>query len=133
MSKARSRGERSTFMSILMGAGLSLVVLLIVSLVVGAVVYMMDDPLAVIDIGSLVTLLSAGLISSFIISRRTREGKMLITVLSSLLTVVVMLIVGAIIGMGNITWRVVLNYVCYMGVALLGGWLGAKGKRRRGR
>ena len=131
MARARSKGEHGRLVSILMGAGLSLLVLIIVSLIVSAVVYMMDDPLAVIDIGSLIALLISGLISSFIISRRTREGKMLITILSSLLLVILMLIVCAIIGMGTVNPRVVLNYVCYMGVTLIGGWLGAKGKRRR--
>lgn len=132
MAKARSGKERSTLVSILIGAVTSLAVLAVVSLIVGAVVYMMDDPLGVIDIGSLVALLLSGVISSFIISRRTKEKKVLISMMSALLCSFLLLILGAIIGAGSIGWRIVLNYVCYMGVSFIGAWLGAKeGKRRR--
>lgn len=131
MAKTRRAKERGLLASVFIGAGLSAVVLLILSLVIGGVIYMLADPLSAIDIGSLIVLLLGGVISSFIISRRSKEKQVATALLSALLLCACLLVVGAILGGGNISPRALLNYLCYIGVALIGSWLGGRKTRRR--
>ncbi len=133
MGKGKVKRDRGVLVSSLIGALICLAALAVLSVVGGVIIYMLDDPLALIDIGSLVCLLLSGVVSSFIIAKRTPEKKLIVTMLSALLFSLVMLIIGAAWGMGSLGWRVVLNYVCYMGMALVGAWLGTRERKRRRR
>ena len=134
MQKRKShKRERNVFQSVLIGAALSAAVLLVFSLISSLILGMTDNPLALADDISLVALLLSAAMSGYTISRRARSSGMLISSLSSLLLCLVLLLVGAIVAGADLSGKVFLNYLCYMGVALLFARLGGielKRKRR---
>ena len=133
MGMSKIKKDRGLLMSLAIGVLISFMVLMVLSAAGGMTVYMMDDPLAVIDISSLICLLVSGLVSSFIISKITNKGKSLVSILCALLFSLLMLGIGAIWGAGSLSLRVVLNYVCYIGIAVIGTWLATREKKRKRR
>lgn len=133
MGKAKIKKDRGIGISTLFGVMICAVVLAVLSAISGILIYMLEDPLAMIDIGSLICLLVSGLISSFIIAKRAEDKKIAVALFSALLFSALMLGIGAICGAGSLSWRVVLNYVCYIGMALIGAWAGARKRRHKRR
>ena len=111
----------------------SLISMLAISLVAGVIVYMQDDPLAILDITSLVVLLTSAAISGYIISKKTQERRILTVVLSSLILCLLLFALGMLLSGGGVTSRVYFNYLCYMGVAILFAWLGSREPARKRR
>ena len=129
----RRRGakkERNAFYQVAMGAMISAAVLLVLTLISSIIINMTSDPLGASGIASLCTLLLSAALSGFMLARRAAEAKMLRTSLSSLLFCLLLFIIGIAISGGELSGRVFMNYVCYMGVALLFGKLGASGRKR---
>ena len=125
--------ENNVFYSVLFGAAISLGVLAGVSLLCAIIVNMTEDPLAASNLGALISLLVSAAISGILISKRAQGSKMLIASLSSLLFCLTLLIVGLAISGGELSGRVFLNYLCYIGVALLSAKLATKKPRHRRR
>lgn len=134
VKKNTGRGkERGRFAEILISLLRSVLVFLAMSVIGALIVYFQTDPLGAADIASLVVLLLSGAVSGFLNARMTREGKLAVVGLSSLAFCLGLLLIGLIATGGGATLRVFLNYLCYIGVSLLFGWLGSReiSKRRR--
>lgn len=125
--------ERGRFAEIGISFLRSVIVFLALSVVGALVVYFLKDPLGAADIASLVVLLLSGAISGFLNAKMTREGKLTVVGLSSLAFCLVLLLIGLIATGGGVTLRVFLNYLCYIGVSFLFGWLGSREESRRRR
>lgn len=118
---------------VLFGFLISFLAMLATSLIASIILYMQADPTPLIDVASLIVLLVTAAVSGYIISKRTSEQKMLTVVLSSLLLCFLLFVIGMIITAGGVTNRVYLNYLCYIGVAILFAWLGGRAPARRRR
>ena len=131
---AKSKGGFGTS-DVFTGFIISFISMLAVSLIASIILYMQSDPTALIDVASLVVLLVSAAVSGYVISKRTGERKMLTTALSSIALCFLLFIIGMIMTGGGVTNRVYLNYLCYVGVAMLFAWLGGRAptKRRRRR
>ena len=134
MTKKNAKGKNpSTLKEVLMGLIISFICMLAISLVASIILYMQQDPTALIDIAALIVLLATAAISGYIISRRTVGAKMLTVALSSISVCLVLFIIGMILTGGGVTNRVYLNYLCYVGVAMLFAWLGGRAPVKRKR
>ncbi len=129
--KHRSKSEGGIGREVFIGVMISLAALTLLSVAGGFIVYMQNDPLAAMNVASLIVLLVSGAASGYITAKLAREKKMTVALLSVLAVCFIMLAVGMIATGGGITWQVPLNYACYMGVSLLTARLGAREKRRR--
>lgn len=129
--KKSRKKERNTFQSVLIGAGLSAAVLLLLTLISSAVLMLTDYPLAAAETVSLVALLLSAALSGYMISHRAHDNKMLISSLSSLLFCLVLLLCGLIGSCGDVSGKVLLNYLCYMGIGLLFARIGGIERKRR--
>lgn len=125
-----SFGNMNVFVRVLTASAIMLVAVALSSLPVGLVIGMSDDPLSLIDLGSLITLLLGGAIASFIIARIFPDKKLLTVSLATLLFSLIMTLVGLAVTGGEVGARVFLNYLCYIGVSLLFGRIGMLEPRR---
>ena len=126
-----SFGDMNVFVRVLIASAVMLVTVALSSLPVGLVIGMCDDPLSLIDIGSLITLLIGGATASLIIAKISPDKKFLTVSLSALLFSLIMTLVGLVATGGEVGARVFLNYLCYIGVSLLFGRIGMLEPKRR--
>jgi len=134
MTKKNARsGDAFGAKSVLLGLLISCLCMLAVSLLCAVILYIQGDPLALVDLASLAVLLVSAAISGYIISRRSPEKKLLTVTLSSLLLCLLLFVIGMILTGGGVTTRVYLNYLCYVGVALLFAWLASRKPERKRR
>ncbi len=130
MGKHKIKKERSFLKELLIGLIKAVLSLALLSVVGGVILYMSDNPMGMVDIASLAVLLLSGALSGYIISRGAQERKLATVLLAALLLSLCFIFIGLIISGGEVSWRAVLNYICYTGVSLLFGLLGKKEKRR---
>ena len=131
MKKTKKANQDFSALTVIKGAVISLAVMIAVALAACIILYMQDDPTALIDVTSLIVLLTSAAVSGYIISKRSPERRYLSVTLSSLLLCLLLYSVGMIATAGGATARVYLNYLCYIGVALLFAKLGSRSKKRR--
>ena len=117
----------------LISLALSLGILLVTSLVMSAIAYSSPDPTGKIGIYSLVSLIVSAAVSGFLISRLSGSGSVGMAALTSLATVLVLILFGAIASGGKLGVSALMNYLCYFGVALLFSLFGKKRERRHRR
>ena len=110
---------------LLVGIGISVLCVIISAFCATAAAGATDDPTGIMSIYSLVALLVSGAVSGFLLSRLL-EGGMGASMLSSLGTVILMLAVALFISGGTLSAGAAMNYLCYLGVALLSAFLGKK-------
>ncbi len=132
--KTKKAGGNFAVQAVIPGFLISLLVMLAITLIASIVLYLQADPMSLIDITSLIVLLASAAVSGYIISARMPERKILTVTLSSLLLCFLLYAIGMIVTAGGATSRVYLNYLCYIGIAILFAWLGSRApskKRRR--
>lgn len=127
--KSLKKGN-NIFYSVLAGALISALSMLIFSAVAAIITNMTADPLTAIPTASFISMILGAAVSGFIVSKRSPEGKMLITALSSLLFCLMLLLIGLILSGGAVPGKAFLNYICYIGIALIFAKIGAREKRR---
>lgn len=112
--------------------GVSVLVIIILSLVMAVIAGVSDDPTGMLDILSLAAMLISAVISGIFIPRYAKEGRVGYSTLVALAIVLVMLIVAVVCNGGKLPLSAFMNYGCYVGtVALSSVIFKKKGKRRR--
>lgn len=125
--------NRGILFGVMIGFGISVISMILLSVIASIIVYTQSDPLAIIDIVSLVVLLLSAALSGFTISKCTGEKKILVSTLSALALCLILFMVGTIATGGRATIQVLINYICYIGITVLFAWLGAREKKNRKR
>ena len=133
MKKRASSRDENVFISVLRHSGVSLAIMLVAVLIGAITVNMTKDPLAITDAVSLAVLLVSAVISGAVIGRSGRKSAMLISLLSSLFLSLILLMVGLVLSKGEISGRVFLNYLIYIGASALASRIGKRGRTRRSR
>lgn len=132
MHKRRiKRGEISGIYALLIGVGICAAAVLVISFVMTLISLTTSDPTALTEVMSLVALLLGGAVSAFINSKVKSEGGLVISLLSALTFVLLLLLIGLIMSGGALPFKCIANYLCYMGVSALTGFLGSRKRARR--
>lgn len=117
--------------ALIIGVGICTAMMLLFSVVMTLVSITTSDPTSLTEVLSLVALLLGGAVSAFINSRLKSEGGFLISLFAALAFVLVLLLIGLIMSGGTLPFKCIANYLCYMGVSALTGFLGSRKRSRR--
>ena len=115
------------------GSGASLICVFAVAFVLAAVSSLTKDPTALTGAFTLLTLLIAGALSGFGISRLSGDGGVLVAILSSVVSTSVMILVGLILKKGALPLGAVLNLLAYLAVSVVFALLGKRRIKRHKR
>ena len=124
MKKTMIKKEKGSVKTLLLGVPVQVLSLAICVFITGLVASASENPTSIVGLLSIIALLLSGLISGFVISKYKGEGGMLISTLSALLFSLILLLVGIISAKGELSFGVLINYVCYVAAAALGALLG---------
>ena len=92
-----------------------------------------DDPTSFTGIFSLLSLLVAGAVASFVIAKLIRDGGTLIAIISSALTSLILTALGLIISGGAVHFGVFLNYAALIGISAIATLIAKKTNEKRRR
>lgn len=130
--KKHSRNELSLPILIIIGCGAMIVGVLITTFIFAVISSITKNPTALTGILSLVSLLVAGAVTSFILAKVIRDGGTLIAIVSSVAVSLIMSVIGLIAKGGMISISVFLNYLAFIGTSSLFAFLAGKtGERKR--
>lgn len=115
------------------GSGSSLICVFAVAFVLAAVSSLTKDPTALTGAFTLLTLLIAGAVSGFCISRLGGDGGVLVAILSSVVSTSVMILVGLILKKGALPLGAVLNLFAFLAVSVVFALLGKRRIKRHKR
>lgn len=90
-----------------------------------------ENPTSLIGIFSLISLLVSGALFGFVTSRIMGEGSKLSIPISALCTVLIMIAIGLIWSKGTTHISTLLNYLTYIGVAVIFSYLGRIRPKRK--
>ena len=117
----------------LKGLLISVIMLPLFSLLAAFIAYSGEDPTGVIGTYSLIALLLSAAVSGFITSKMKGEGGWRTVLLTALTVVLIMLIAAVIITGGTPEISALMNYLCYIGISVLSGYLALPRKKHRRR
>lgn len=129
--KKRNKKELSLPILMLIGAALSVLLVIASSFVFTLIASLTKDPGALIGMFSLASLIFAGALSGFIITKLFRDGGSLIALLSAVFAALIMSVIGLIAKKGTVPLSVFLNYLAYVGVAALFAFLAGKKRKKK--
>lgn len=115
------------------GSGSSLICVFAVAFVLAAVSSLTKDPTALTGAFTLLTLLIAGAVSGFCISRLGGDGGVLVAILSSVVSTSAMILVGLILKKGALPLGAVLNLLAFLAVSVVFALLGKRRIKRHKR
>lgn len=131
--KKYSKNELSLPITLLIGVGSMLVGVALSAFIFAVISSLTADPGALTGILSLTSLLAAGAITSFILSKTIRGGGQLIAIISSAIAGLLMMVTGLIIKGGAVSLGVFVNYLAFIGISALFAFIAGKtgGRRKR--
>ena len=106
--------------------GISVGVLLTLSLIGAAIASMLDDPTENLALLSLIIMLISAAISGLVSTRIKGDGGAGFSGLVALSLTLIMLLINVIACAGKISAASFMNYACYVGVASISAYLGRK-------
>ncbi len=125
MKKHRGSKKKTSLRSaVLFGVVFSCLSIIAVSFFASLLVSRLDDPSGNLGHASLASLLIAGAISGFAVSKYKGDGGISASLISSLITVFIMLAAALIGKSGNVGGGIFMNYLCYLSLAALSAFLG---------
>lgn len=110
--------------------GASALAILLFSFVMALVASLTEDPGSLTDIFSLVALVLSGVFCGVFTAKFNKQGGFFLTALVALVIALIMLVVCIILG-GKVSGSALMNYGCYIGIALFSAFLGSREKKRR--
>lgn len=128
--KKHKRKELGLTSLILLGAGFTIVTIVITSFIFAIISSFTKNPTALTGILSLVALLLSGAISGFVTSAANGEGGALIGILSTVVSALLILTVGLIWRGGALNLGMLLNLLAFIGISVLFSILGKKRIKR---
>ena len=131
MTKRKSVSkDNSRFKLLIFGTIGTMLLFLIICFALSLLAYAINDPLGIIGITSLLSLILCAVISGYVLSRKGGESGAITSILSSLLFSLIMLLTGLIISGGKMPISCLFNYLIYMATASLFAYFGRKKAKR---
>ncbi len=132
MQKTKRVSQSGVARSFFICIGISVAVMLALSLIGALVATLTDDPGGHLGIISLFVMIISAAAGGVLSSRIRGEGGVGFATLVALTIVLIMLIVNVIVSAGGVGGAAFMNYGCYLGVASLCAYLGRKKPHHRG-
>ena len=104
-----------------------------VSLIISILLTMTKNPTALINVCSLASTVICALASGLFVSRYKKAGGIGYSAIIILCTVIIMIICALIINKGRIYPSAMMNYGCYVGIAMLSAYFGKNRLKRKKR
>ena len=117
----------------LASVGASLGLILAASLIMSAIAYASDDPTGKISVFSLIALIASAVAGGFASAVLSPEYSLGRTAITSLITVLILILAGAIVDGGALGLSALMNYLCYFGISVLTSLFARHRKKRRRR
>ena len=130
-TSVRHTKSRGPLGSIGIGLATSVALYLLFATIAAAVLGGLENPLGGLGVASMIAFFPPALISGFLISRLKGEGGVLIAGTSAFIFVLALFLCCAVITHGKIPFALVVSYIAYVILALMGGVFGKKHSRRR--
>ena len=127
----RHTKSRGPLGSIGLGLIISVMLYLLFSLTAAAVVGTLENPLGSLGAASMISFFPTAFISGFLISKLTGEGGALIAGASSFIFILALFLCCTVLTHGKIPFTLVISYIAYVVLALIGGIIAKKRSRRR--
>lgn len=125
--------KKTPFATFVLGLFFSFLSLLAISFISSLILISTENPTGSVGITSLFSLLAAGMLSGFVISKRNGEDGIKAALLSALAFVALMFAISLVSSKGKIDGAVLMNGLCYILISLPAALLGGKQKKRRRR
>ncbi len=119
--------------SFLICLGVSGGTILLLSMVGAAIAAALDDPTGNLGLISLAVMLISAAVSGVFSTRMKGEGGLPFSALVALTVVLIMLLINVIVCAGKVSLGAFMNYLCYLGVAVMAAFLGKKRDKHRRR
>ena len=129
--KKRSFKNIGNGKALIFGVLFSTVTLFASLIILSFILSRLENPVALVGIASLVSLLVSAAISSFVTAKHKGEGGTLTVLLSSLIVSIIIFAVSLIHSGGKAELSVLMNSVCYVAVSLLFARIAGIKKKRR--
>ena len=126
--------DTSRFRLMLFGTLGSIILFFVISFVFSLISLLLNDPLGIVGIISIMALILCSIVSSFVISRIGGAGGAFTAILSALLFSLIMLLLGLALSGGKMHFGCIVNYLIYMAVSSVSAYFArprARIKRRR--
>ena len=111
------------------GAGIAMASLLIFSVIFSAIALLFSDVSAMIPKFAIATVVVSATVGGGVATRTVTDGKISMSVLSSLMASLLFMLIGTIIGGGSLPFSVFLNFVIFVGAFTLSAYLLRKRER----
>ena len=131
--KKHNKKEKSFPALLMIGAGVSLASVALISFVTAIASSFTKDPTSLTGAMSLISLLLAGVISAVISSRQNEDAGVLIATLSAVISAILMLAVGLIMKGGLVPFGTLINHTAFVGISALTAALAKRRPKRRRR
>lgn len=131
--KKHKRKELGLTALISIGAAISVAAVFAMALILALISSLTKDPTALTGAFSLLSLVLAGAVSGFVISRVNGDGGTLVGILSVVIATAVMIIVGLIWKGGLLPLGALLNLLVFLAVGVISSLLGKRKNKKRKR
>ena len=128
-----TKKRQAPLAALLFGVSLSFSAIILVSFIASAILFNTKTPIGKVDVASLISLLVAGALSGFAISKKKGEGGIVTASICSATSIAIMLLISLISGSGNIGGKSFMNYVCYILVSVFFAFIGRKREKKHHR
>ena len=133
MTRHKRNENISSLTVLLLGTLASGIIFTVLSLAFAFILFSFKDPASLVPIASMIALLVTGAILGFAIPKVKNDGGIVIALLSSLLFTLILLMIGLIVGKGEVSVTVFINYICFIAISFLFSLLGRRKHSRRKR
>lgn len=129
--KFYKKSNTNAISKLFISAGIAMASLLIFTLIFSAVALLFEDVSSVIPGFAIATIVVSAIVGGAVVTRTFGEGKISLSLLSSLLAALIFMLVGVIIGGGKLPFSVFLNFVIFVGAFTLSAYLLRKREKFR--
>ena len=113
------------------GTGISLAFLLLFSIIFGAIAMTFQNTTGMIPLFSILTIVFSATFGGIVVSRFISDGKLGFSILVFLMSSLLLMLVGTILGKGSLPLSVFMNFLIYVGTATLSSYLFRKRDRMK--
>ena len=131
--KFYKKTDISAIKRLFLGAVIAMAALLLFSAIFSGIAMMTDDAAAKIPLFAILTLILSAAVGGAVSTRTVSDGRLSLALLSALLSSLIFMLIGTIVGKGHLPFSVFLNFIIFIGVFGLSAYLFKKRERGRRR
>ena len=131
--KFYKKTDISAIKRLFLGAVIAMAARLLFSAIFSGIAMLTDDAAAKIPLFAILTLILSAAVGGAVSTRTVSDGRLSLALLSALLSSLIFMLIGTIVGKGHLPLSVFLNFIIFIGVFGLSAYLFKKRERGRRR